>query len=132
MTNQESSSATAGAASVVPALGQRQLPESTRDPIKIMMEIAKDPDISDEDKKQLIAYANNRFKNRRKMAYISLWAIVISIAYVGIASAVDGISGTTDISDKLEGNETIISFALAFLTGVVAAYYGMSTWRPSS
>ena len=132
MTDQVSSPSVPGAASVVPVLGQALPSDATRDPIRTMIEIAKDPQISDDDKKQLIAYANNRFQNRRRMAYISLWTIVVSLAFVGAASAIDGISGSTSISDRLAGNDTIISFALAFLTGVVAAYYGMSAWRPSS
>ena len=106
--------------------------ESTQDPIKALVEIATNNRLSDSQKRELTALANNRFRNRRRMAYISLWTIVAAIAFLGIASAVDGITGTTTISEKLADNDTIISFALAFLTGLVAAYYGVSAWRPRS
>ena len=121
----------AGPTSVVPAVHQASVSDAARDPIKTMVEIAKDPDLSAEDKTKLIATARQRFYNRRRMAYISLWTIVATLIYIGAVTLVDGIAGTT-ISTTLANNETLISFTLAFLTALVAAYYGMSTWRPSS
>ena len=131
MNDQTSVPANAGPTSVVPAVNPSGISDAARDPIKTMVEIAKDPALSPEDKTKLIELAKQRFSNRRRMAYISLWTVVATLAYVGIVSAVDGIAGTT-VSTALADNQTLVSFALAFLTALVVAYYGMSTWRPSS
>ena len=56
-----------------------QQPPSGQDPIKVMMEIAKDPDLLPADKTQLIEFAKNRFKHRRRIAYTALWALIVSL-----------------------------------------------------
>jgi len=112
-------------------------PEAGRDPIKIMIEIAKDKDLSDADKAALISYANARFKNRRKMAYISLYVIVVSLGLIFVGAFIDGIichgeKSCYGILDSIKENQTLITWVEGFLTSIVAAYYGVTSWRPSS
>ncbi len=106
-------------------------PESSRDPLKRMIEIAKDSELSDEDKKELIRFATTRFQNRRKMAYLALYVIVAIFALIVVGAFIDGLAGT-DIVDELEEVQTIIIWGFGFLTTIVGAYYGVTTLRPSS
>ena len=106
-------------------------PTAANDPLQRMIEIAKDPDLTAEDKATLIQFSRDRFKNRRFMAYISLWTIVVSVAFILIASVFDGLS-TSNILEKISANQGLIGTIEGLLTTIVAAYYGVSTMRPSS
>ncbi len=114
--------------SVVPGL---EVTSSARNPIDRMIDIVKDPDISDEDKAKLILYARNNFKNRRKMAYICLTAIVMSFALLFLAAFIDG-TRDCKILGAIQGAQGLFASIEAFLTAIVGAYYGVSAWRPSS
>lgn len=106
---------------------------ASHDPLKRMIEIAKDPNLAPEDKSILIQFCRNRFKNRRIMAYIALLTIVVSLAFMLIASIFDGAStNPTKILKAISDNQGLIGAMEGFLTAIVAAYYGVSTWRPSS
>jgi len=103
-----------------------RLPDSSRDPLSKMVEILKDPDLSDTDKQALLNYAKRKFDNRRRMAYIALFAIIASLALLFLAAFVEG--ALTVINQ----NQTLIIWIEGFLASIVAAYYGVSAWRPSS
>lgn len=96
------------------------------DPIKIMVEIAKDSDLAPADRTQLIEFAKNRFRHRRRMAYIALAALLLSLAGLFIL-AVTCDEGFTELKDS----SLLISIE-AFLTAIVGAYFGVSAWRPAS
>lgn len=116
---------------------------ASTDPIKLMMAIASTPDseISAADKKKLIEFAQNRFKHRRRMAYLCLTTIIISIALLFLGAFIDGLSpscsgkaieGCSDIMRSIRANEDLFIWGNGFLTSIVAAYYGVSAWRPNS
>lgn len=105
--------------------------ESSRDPLSIMIEIAKDDRLSPEDKKRLIMYSQNRFTNRRKMAYLALYGILASLGFLLLATIVDGISSST-ILESIGDNKSLFAWIEGFLAAIVAAYYGVSAWRPAS
>ncbi len=113
-------------------------PESSRDPLSKMIEIAKDKDLSDKDKAALISYAQKKFENRRKMAYIALITIVTSLILLFIAAFIDGFNTCpkdqvcTGILGAIKDSQTLIAWIEGFLTSIVAAYYGVSAWRPAS
>ena len=113
-------------------------PESSRDPLSKMVEIAKDGNLSDADKSQLIAYAQKKFVNRRRMAYIALTAIVTSLVLIFLFAFVDGFNECvkaercTGILGAISKNQTLIAWIEGFLASIVAAYYGVSAWRPAS
>ncbi len=112
--------------------------EAGRDPLKIMIEIAKDNDLSAEDKSALISYAQTRFKNRRRMAYIALYALIASLGLIFVAAFIDGFSTCQadktckGILESIKNNQSLIAWIEGFLTAIVAAYYGVSAWRPAS
>lgn len=112
--------------------------EAAKDPLRLMVEIAENKNLSDDDKSALILYAQSRFKNRRKMAYLSLLALITSIALLFIAAFIDGIRCPVNqvceggILTAIEGSENLIAWIGGFLTSIVGAYYGVSAWRPSS
>ena len=112
--------------------------EASKDPISVMVKIAENEKLSDADKKALIQYAQTRFTNRRRMAYIALYALIASLGLLFIAAFIDGFSvcpaGQTcdGILKSIESSQTLIIWIEGFLTSIVAAYYGVSAWRPAS
>jgi len=112
--------------------------DSSRDPLRLMIEIIKDEQIDSADKTALIQFASSRFKNRRRMAYVSLLAIVFSLVFIFVGAAIDG--GTVCKPDQncvsflntIKENYALIAWIEGFLTSVVAAYFGVSSWKPAS
>ena len=112
--------------------------ESSRDPMRIMIEIAESDKLSDADKTALINYAQTRFTNRRRIAYIALWGIILSLILLFIAAFIDGF-GTcppeqqcNSILEAIGESQTLFAWIEGFLAAIVAAYYGVSAWRPAS
>lgn len=103
-----------------------QQAEAGLDPIKVMMAIAKDKDLAPADKTQLIEFAKNRFRHRRRMAYIALGALLLSLAVLFVL-AFAGAESLEELKDS-----SLLIFIEAFLTTIVGAYYGVSAWRPAS
>ena len=97
-----------------------------------MIAIAENEKLSSEDKAAIISYSTNRFRNRRKMAYLALYTIVFTVVFIFIAALIDGISGKTRILEMIRTNQTLITWLEGFLVSVVAAYFGVSALRPSS
>ncbi len=124
--------------SVVPS-NPSALPESSRDPLSKMIEIAKDKELSDADKSALISYAQKKFVNRRRMAYIALISIVVSFFLLFVAAFIDGLAPPcpkdhtcVGILESIKNSQTLITWIEGFLTSIVAAYFGVSAWRPAS
>ena len=130
-----------GAGPVVPAAAagrvssylsaEQSLPTSTDDPIEKYIKIISNKDLDSEEKRWLVDQAKIRFKNRRRMAYIALATIIGSLLVVLVGAVVDGVAGT-NIVGKLNETANLLGGINALLTGIVAAYYGASTIRPSS
>ena len=112
--------------------------EAGKDPISIMVKIAENDKLSDADKSALIKYAQKRFTNRRRMAYIALNAIIISLVLLFLAAFIDGLNCPVGkpceggILKSLESSQTLFVWIEGFLATIVAAYYGVSAWRPAS
>ena len=112
--------------------------ESSRDPMRIMIEIAESDKLSDADKAALINYAKTRFTNRRRIAYIALWGMIISLILLFIAAFIDGFSTCppaqqcNTILKAIGESQTLFAWIEGFLAAIVAAYYGVSAWRPAS
>ena len=96
------------------------------DPIKVMMEVAKDKDLAPADKTLLIEFAKNRFRHRRRMAYIALAALLLSLAALFVMAF-----ACSDSFKEVKDSSLLISIE-AFMTAIVGAYYGVSAWRPAS
>ncbi|MCL1038050.1 hypothetical protein L2750_12910 [Shewanella submarina] len=128
-TNKEAKGKTEDKKSLFPV--RIETTDAAKDPLRLIIEILKDDKISDEDKTQLIVYSQERFKNRRKMAYASLYAIIGSLIFMLIAAIVDGFTDSTILA-AIHQNSTMIGWIEGFLTAIVAAYYGVSAWRPAS
>lgn len=106
-------------------------PTSGNDPLERMGEILKDEKLSDEQKKYLLQFSATRFKHRRRMAYIALWTVISSLALLLLMAAIDCKQGTTMLA-MLKEVQSLLIVIEVFLTGIVGAYYGTSTARPSS
>lgn len=123
--------------SVVPVKAE-SVPDAAKDPIRIMIEIAENKNLPDKDKSELILYSLTRFTNRRRMAYIALTAIVVSLALLFVAAFIDGLSSCPanqqceGILSSIETSQTLIAWIEGFLTAIVAAYYGVTAWHPAS
>ena len=133
MTNQSNASGAPPASAsriAIPPIGGASS-SASEDPLSVMLRITKDSDLNDEQKFRLLEYCGVRFKHRRRIAYISFCSILASLGLVFVAAFVDGLC-KTEILAKVASASTLIGTIEFFLTAIVAAYYGMSTWRPSS
>jgi len=106
-------------------------PTSANDPIERYMTILKDPALSDEQKGWLIQRANRRFQNRRRMAYIALGAVLAMMLVVVAGAVIDGIWGANIVA-RLNHAANLLGVTNALLISIVGAYYGFSSFRPSS
>lgn len=126
-------------ASVVPVKTENTS-EAGKDPLRIMIEIVENEKISNADKSSLIKFAQTRFMNRRRMAYIALFTIVISLVLLFTAAFVDSLVICPPGTEKCEAGilqsikecQALIAWIEGFLTAIVATYFGISAWRPAS
>ena len=104
------------------------------DPVVTMVKIAENDHLSTQDKTALIHYVRSRFNHRRRMAYTSLYMIVGSLVIFLISGIIDGVTGQLDngILSNFQKNSEAIIWIEGFLTSIVAAYFGVSAWRPNS
>ena len=107
--------------------------EAAQDPLTALVKIATNGDLSPGDKGTLIEFARIRFRHRRRMAYLALGTVIGSLLLAFLAAFLDGICPPeTKFVESLEGIWPLIVWTDGFLATVVAAYYGISAWRPSS
>ena len=114
--------------------------ESSRDPIAKLAEILAMPQLTQQDKVFLIAEHKARFKNRRKMAYISLTCLLALFLVILIGILSDGFyicEGDDEycrfgILKVMNANSDVIVWISGFFTSIVAAYFGSTIIRPSS
>jgi hypothetical protein len=121
-----------------PLLAGYKTPESSKDPIGILKDIFKDKDIDGEGKQWLLQYSATRFKNRRIMAYMALSAILLTLVFLLVVAIIDSQSACV-MNETCQGAlvqlsevEGLLSWIAGFLATIVATYYGMSSFRPSS
>ena len=105
---------------------QSSSPEPARDPVRVLAEILQNTKLTPNQKNGLIEISRERFAHRRYMAYVALWSVVVSLGALFVASLV------FDAGERLAPVSTLINWIEGFLTAIVAAYYGVSTWRPAS
>lgn len=118
-------------ASILEMAGLAGKPEAGRDPIRLMVEIAENDKLSPEDRALIIGFAQNRFKHRRRMAYICLIALVLGFLSLFVAAFMSCCEGKSVLSNIHQQKELFI-WGGFFLTSIVGAYYGVSALRPSS
>ncbi len=112
-------------------------PETSKDPIIVLKGILADKELNANEKEWLLNYSVTRFQNRRTMAYWALGAILASLAFLLFASLYDGI-GTCEaapcvgILTSLGQIQGLLEWIEGFLAAIVATYYGVSSFRPSS
>ncbi len=128
----------------LPSLARQESPDSARDPMRVLKEIAADPNIDDETKAWLFNFAVTRFNNRRRMAYLALIALLVFLAFLVFGAIYDGsisecVKGQDDkitcnagILGSIKEIEGLLEWVCGFLTSIVATYYGVSSFRPSS
>lgn len=113
--------------------------ESGKDPLSKLLEIVQS-DIDDYYKQQLIHIHQNRFRNRRRMAYISLYCLIALFLFVVVGIWSDGMylcDPDEDLCRKgvlavIKENNDLVVWIAGFFTSIVGAYYGVSALRPSS
>lgn len=127
----------------LPSLNKQEPPpETTRDPLSVLKEIAADKRIDHETKVWLFNFAVSRFNNRRRMAYLSLIAIITFLVFLIFGALYDGMSDCTvpkgesicpnGILAQFKEIEDLLVWLSGFLTSIVGVYYGVTSFRPSS
>jgi hypothetical protein len=130
--------------------GINQPATSSHDPLRVLLDIVKDPSLSESEKQALIGLDRQRFTNRRRMAYLALTAIIGTLVFVLLASVLDAspdralacataakatgaaIPDCGSILKNLASAQTLLSWIMGVLASIVGAYYGFSSLRPSS
>lgn len=116
---------------VLGALAAPSAPPAAQDPVRMMLEILTTEGLGDGDKQALVRLSQERFRNRRRMAYLALYAIFGILIFLGLATIVDAFTAE-DVLAKLEKINGLLISIIGFLTTVVLAYIGAAAWRPSS
>lgn len=106
-------------------------PSSAEDPLKIYRAILADPKLSNEQKDWLLDRAVNRFRHRRRLAFGAFAALMVSLGAALAGAVADGIWGTSIVANIQEAT-TLLGLTNSLLTGIIGAYYGVSSLRPSS
>lgn len=112
--------------------------DSSKDPLNRLEAIAKDSSIEPEVKQWLLNHAVTRFQNRRRMAYLALYTIIAIVVFLGVAAVHDGVSECVSqqtcqgILASIEQVQSLMAWVVGFLASIIAAYYGVSSFRPSS
>ena len=103
-------------------------PSSSVDPIKRLLAILTTKDLDNDSKIYLIKFAENRFKHRRRMAYIALAFVIFSLVAI---FAIPFFCKAETVAE-FQKVENIIIWIDGFLMSIVGAYYGLSSFKPSS
>ena len=119
------------APSIMQLAASGSVPEASRDPIRLMMEIAANGDLTPTDRALIIQFARDRFKNRRRMAYICLYTIIASAIFLFVGAFVEGFCDKKVLT-VISTHKDLFIWINFFLTSIVGAYYGVTAWRPSS
>lgn len=109
--------------------------ESAKDPVSQLADILTNEKLTDSDKAALATMSLERFRNRRRMAYASIYSIIGVLLLLLLASFIDGFNAENnniDITGQIQEITTLLTWSGGFLTGIVALYYGAATLRPSS
>jgi len=104
---------------------------TSRDPLERYQEILSDENLTDEHKRILLEFARTRFRNRQIMAYIALGGILATVA-VMLGGALWGADDNGNVMSSLAEVANLIGGANALLTGIVASYFGVTSFRPSN
>lgn len=93
-----------------------------RDPVRVIMEVIVNENLSHEEKANLIRCARNKFKSRRRIAFIALSALILSITLLFVAAVSDGVAGTTILA-TIHESQALFAGMEGVLTVIIAAYF---------
>ena len=108
-------------------LGQIDTASAAKNPIRVLADILKDPELGPDDKRMVVEIWQKRFFHRRIMAYLALSTMIASLGLLFV-----GIFFVENFGDMLSQASTLITWMEGFLAGIVATYYGMSALKPAS
>ena len=108
-------------------LSQIDTASAAKNPIRVLADILKDKELSDDDKRIIVDIWKRRFFHRRIMAYLALSAMLASLVMLFV-----GVFFVPDFGNMLSEASTLITWMEGFLAGIVATYYGMSAMKPAS
>lgn len=113
---------------------------ATKDPLIKISNILGNPNLTEKQKNTLILLHNDRFKNRRIIAYLSMFALLALFITILIGIWMDGLYVCDPqkaicregILATLEANKGTVIWVMGFFTSIIGAYYGTTALRPSS
>ena len=123
--------------------------KAAQDPVAVMKEVFKDDDFDEDEKMLLFLMSKERFKNRRRMAYVSLSVLVLATLYIALIIFLDGSHASKCdkgfdanylcdgkvyfvYSTLLEKNSELLQWLGGFFTSIIALYFGAASFRPTS
>ena len=112
-------------------------PKAAQDPIQVVRDVLKDEGYTEEEKLIIVTMSRDRFKNRRRMAYIALGVLVLGALSLILAIYQDGSivepgKASSNYSSVIEKNIETITWFGGFFISVIGFYFGASSLRPTS
>lgn len=108
---------------------QLDMASANRNPLRMLADILKDSALTVEDKRIIVDLWKARFEHRRRMAYISLGALlallVVALCVVLFPSLATARSNLVEMRDH-------IVWLASFFMAIVLAYFGVSGFKPAS
>lgn len=108
-------------------LEQIDTASAAKNPIRVLADILKDPELKTDDKRIIVDIWQRRFFHRRIMAYLALSGLLMSLVLLFV-----GVFFVENFGAMLSEATTLITWLEGFLAGIVATYYGMSALKPAS
>lgn len=122
-------SAAGGGSNPGSVLSQLDMASANRNPLRMLADILKDSALTVEDKRIIVDLWKARFHHRRRMAYISLGAL---LALLAIALWVVLVPWPEAAKSNLVVMKDHIVWLASFFMAIVLAYFGISGFKPAS
>jgi len=115
-----------------------------QDSFEFLRDLFADDRLDPEAKAVIFETWRTRFRNRRTMAYISIYAILGSFIVFGALLVLDGIlmatgtsvpdasGGVVSLTDPIKENRTLLIWFEGFFVSIVGFYFGASSLAPNS
>ena len=110
-------------------LSQLDMASANRNPLRMLADILKDGSLTIDDKRIIVDLWKARFHHRRRMAYISLGALLALLAATLCVVLIPWLA--TAKTNLMEMRDHVVWLG-SFFMAIVLAYFGISGFKPAS
>ena len=110
-------------------LSQLDTASANRNPLRMLADILRDNALTVDDKRIIVDLWKTRFAHRRRMAYISLSALLVLLT---VTLGVVLVPPLAEAKANLVGLRDHVVWLGSFFMAIVLAYFGISGFKPAS